>query len=116
MPVIAIPPIVAAPVAGTMADSDAGAATAGPGTSAGGEGSGFGRGNAGDGDGGGGTHARWRKGRISSADYPRAAIDAGIGGGLVARYTISANGRVTRCDVVKSSGARCSTIRRAAWW
>lgn len=105
VPIIEIPPIVAAPVAGVMADSDAGAApTPGPGSGAGGEGSGLGQGN-GDGDGGGGTHARWLKGRISSADYPQAAVDAGLGGGLVARYTIGPDGRVMRCEIVESSGS-----------
>ncbi len=106
VPVIEIPPVVAAPVAGIMADSDAGAApTPGPGSAAGGEGTGTGQGGNGDGDGGGGTHARWRKGRISSADYPKAAVDAGLGGGLVARYSIGADGQVTRCEIVESSGS-----------
>ncbi|KAB7647679.1 energy transducer TonB [Polymorphobacter fuscus] len=106
IPVIVLPPVVAAPVAGLAADSDAGAApVAGPGSGGGGAGSGTGVGADGDGDGGGGTHARWLKGRISSGDYPRAAVEAGLGGQLVARYTIGANGRVLRCDVVESSGS-----------
>lgn len=104
--VIDLSPIVSAPVAGIMADNDSGAApTPGPGGAAGGKGLGIGHGNDGDGEGGGGIHARWLKGRISSADYPQAAVDAGLGGGLVARYTIGANGRVTRCEIVESSGS-----------
>lgn len=106
VPIIEIPPVIASPVAGTMADSDAGAApTQGPGSGAGGEGTGTGQGTDGDGDGGGGIHARWIKGRISSADYPRAAVEAGLGGRLVARYTVGANGRVVQCDIVESSGS-----------
>jgi protein TonB len=98
------PPIVTAPVAGPGADVSAGASNLpGPGTGAGGEGAGTGNGAAGDGD-GGGTPSRWIRGRIKDSDYPRAAAEARIGGSLVTRYLVAANGRVTACSIEASSG------------
>jgi protein TonB len=111
----------AAPVAGRGSATSAGAATvAGPGTGAGGEGSGTGAGGEGSGRGSGGvvTRARHLRGRIDDDDYPRGAYRARIGGTVIARLTVSAEGRVSRCEVARSSGnieldaATCRLIPR----
>lgn len=100
-------PVVAAPVAGTGSAPSAGAAEiAGPGTGAGGEGDGRGAGGEGDGagDGSGETPPRLRRGRLRDSDYPRAAGEAGAGGTVSVRYVVWTDGRVTECEVTKSSG------------
>jgi len=98
-------PLPAAPVAGTGSEASAGASTLpGPGTGAGGAGNGRGSGEAGEGDGDGGTPLRWKSGRIKDSDYPRAALEAGIGGTVGLRFTVGVKGRVTDCAVTKSSG------------
>lgn len=101
-------PVQAAPVAGAGSEALAGAAALpGPGTGAGGEGSGSGSGNGGDGDGDGdgGTPLRWKSGRIKDSDYPRAALEAGVGGTVHLRFTVGVKGRVTDCTVTQSSGS-----------
>lgn len=107
VPPVLPPPVISAPRAGSGADPSAGAADVpGPGTGSGGEGTGTGSGGAGEGEGGGGgSPARWLRGRIRDSDYPRAAAEAGIEGGLTTRYVIGANGRVANCFIVKSSGS-----------
>jgi len=108
-PVVAPPPkiptpspIVAAPVASTGSASTAGASSiAGPGTGAGGAGSGLG----GGGSGGGGNHAILIQGRLMDSDYPISAKRAGIEGSVAVRFTIGTDGRVSGCQIVKSSGS-----------
>ena len=97
----------AATKAGSGSENDAGAADMpGPGTGAGGVGSGFGSGNSGDGTGGGGIASRAKLvgGRITNADYPKSATAARQGGSVTAHFTVGADGRPTKCRVVKSSG------------
>lgn len=108
IPLPALPPVAAAPVAGVGAAPSAGAADVpGPGTGAGGEGAG--RGSGGDGDGDGGREAdetppRWRSGRLRFSDFPPALADAGIGGTVGVRYLVWTDGHVTECEVTRSSG------------
>ncbi|GGE08998.1 hypothetical protein GCM10011529_14270 [Polymorphobacter glacialis] len=104
IPILILPPITAAPIAGDGAAPTAGAAATGEGLGNGEPGPGRGDGDAGDGDGGGGTPPRWLRGRIRDSDYPRAAVMAELQGALVARYHVGTNGRVTACDIIESSG------------
>ena len=105
-----VPPLLAAaPVAGLGSNVSLGSAEQeGPGTGSGGEGNGTGAGGRGAGSGGGdGPAVRTRriKGRIStSSDYPRAAVQAGAEGIVVARLTVGEKGRVTDCRIRASSG------------
>jgi protein TonB len=108
------PPIVSAPVAGRGDDPSAGAAPVpGPGTGAGGVGDGRGSGFGGDGGGGGGgrglgpaTPPRLLRGAIRDADYPRWAWEAGVGGTVGVRFTVTIEGRVANCRITRSSGYR----------
>jgi protein TonB len=108
-PVVAPPPkiptsssIVAAPVPSTGSAPSAGASNvAGPGTGAGGAGTGLG----GGGSSGGGSQAQLIAGRLMDSDYPIAAKRAGIEGAVAVRFTIRPNGRVSGCEIVKSSGS-----------
>jgi protein TonB len=80
---------------------------AGPGTGAGGAGDGTGSGGRGNGPGGGGgVPLRWIGGRITDADYPRAALKAGASGTVGLRFVVGVNGRVSSCTVTRSSGNR----------
>jgi protein TonB len=108
-PVIKLPPptpVMAAPIAGVANAPSAGSADIpGPGYGAGGFGNGRGAGGEGNGDGGGGWVApRQIKGRIKDSDYPRSAGEAGVGGTVGVKYQVSADGRVTGCEVTRSSG------------
>ena len=111
-PIVAPPPVLpplAAPLASTQAGDDgaaqAGAATEGPGSGAGGQGDGLGAGRGGDGTGGGGgSRARLLSGSIGDHDYPAAAARANIGGAVIVRFTVGADGRVRDCGVMRSSG------------
>jgi periplasmic protein TonB len=115
-------PVAAAPVAGPGADPSAGAARKpGPGSGGGGLGNGAGSGRAGGGPGGGGglaERARLIAGRILDSDYPRAASEARIGGSVIVRFTVAADGRPRGCSVMRSSGsadldaATCRLIER----
>lgn len=102
------PPLVTAPKPATANDFSSGAApVAGPGTGAGGEGAGTGSGGSGDGPGGGGGEPlRWIGGRITDADYPRRALNAGFSGTVGLRFVVGVNGRVSSCTVTRSSGNR----------
>jgi protein TonB len=99
-------PIIAAPLAGQGAETQAGASDRpGPGTGAGGTGSGTGSGGSGSGGGGGvAAKARQISGRIVHADYPKAASRAGAQGEVLVRFTVEPSGRVGACTVVRSSG------------
>lgn len=100
-------PVVVAPVAGVGNAPSAGSAEVpGPGYGAGGWGNGRGAGGYGDGDGGGGwTPPRQRRGRIRDSDYPRGAGEAGVGGTVGVRFVVEPDGRVSGCDVTRSSGS-----------
>lgn len=101
------PPVTVAPVAGTGAQASAGAAdVAGPGTGAGGEGNGFGGGGAGDGDGAGDVPPRRIGGRLKDSDYPLEAGEQGVSGRVGVRFVVAVDGRVSACQVTRSSGSR----------
>lgn len=112
-PIVPIPVPLSMTVAEKAADrvqATSGAApVAGPGTGAGGVGDGFGGGGDGDGDGDGAgdpdaTPPRQIRGRISDRDYPENLSEAGIGGRVTVLYVVETDGRVSDCDVVRSSG------------
>jgi protein TonB len=95
-------PIVAAPVPSTGSAPSAGASSvAGPGTGAGGAGTGLGGGGSGT---GGGNRAQLIQGRLMDSDYPDRARRAGAEGAVAVRFTVQPNGRVSGCQIVKSSG------------
>lgn len=108
------PPIVAAPVAGQGNAPEAGAAEVpGPGTGSGGIGNGLGSGEYGFGTGGGGgggfgrpTRARWLRGSIEPEDYPGSAYRARITGIVHLRFVVAPSGRVSECQVTRTSGNR----------
>lgn len=108
-PVIALPtpiippqpvPVVTALMPAEGADANMGAADTGNGSGAGGKGIGSGAGGEDD----GGTPPRRIAGHIDERDYPRAAYESGAQGGLMTRYVIEPDGRISRCDIVESSG------------
>lgn len=100
-------PMPVAPIAGVGSASSAGSADIpGPGYGAGGWGDGRGAGGSGDGDGAGGwTPPRLRKGRIRDSDYPPAAGEEGIGGTVGVRFRVAPDGRVSACEIERSSGS-----------
>lgn len=104
------PPVVVTPLPGPGADATSGnAARIGPGTGSGGFGTGTGSGRYGDGPGGGGAGGRplrWLSGRINDSDYPMSALRAEASGSVGLRFVVGVDGRVTRCDVTRSSGNR----------
>jgi len=104
-------PIVAAETPRAGADSTQGAAPVpGPGTGAGGIGNGTGSGMGGTGPGGGGggiaVPVRLVRG-ISSRDYPPAIRSSWPrGGAIFLRLRVEANGRPSKCDVMRGFGNR----------
>ena len=107
VPPVLPPPVVAAVLPAEGSASKTGASDiAGLGTGAGGEGNGTGSGGAGEGSGDGGivTRAQHLQGRLTSADYPRAAGDAGAEGTVLAHFEVGTDGLVSDCRVVSSSG------------
>ncbi len=102
-PVIAVPEPTPVPAG---AQADAGSSTReGPGTGAGGQGIGTGSGGQGTGTGGGGARRAERiAGALLNSDYPRAALRMGIEGTVKVRYTVTADGRATRCAILETSG------------
>jgi len=103
------PPVITAPIAATGNDPSTGAADIpGPGTGAGGIGDGTGSGGRGTGDGAGGREMppRLVRGRLSDRDFPRAAANAGAGGTVEIIFNVEIDGRVTDCDIERSSGNR----------
>lgn len=123
MPVVS--QVVVAPIAAEGNRASAGASDVpGPGTGSGGQGTGFGSGNSGDGTGGGGgggTYARGPRqiaGEIYDQDKPRGASEIGYGGTVHLRFVVAPTGRVSRCDVTRSSGrtdldeVTCRLIKR----
>ncbi len=104
------PPVVTAPIPWQASDAMSGsAAVRGPGTGAGGIGDGFGSGGDGDGDGGSragadDTPPRFLRGRMSTSDLPDALFETGFHGTVGVRYLVETNGRVTECEVTRSSG------------
>lgn len=105
---VMIPTIVTAPIAGSGAAPDAGAARVpGPGTGAAGQGDGRGAGEGGDGDGAGDegyVPPRQIRGRLRNSDYPQDLGVAGVGGRVSVRYLVETDGRVTECEITRSSG------------
>jgi periplasmic protein TonB len=100
-------PMPVAPIAGVGNAPSAGSADIpGPGYGAGGFGDGRGAGGYGDGDGEGGADRppRQRRGRLSYDDAPDYIREQGIGGTVGVRYQIEADGRVSACEVTRSSG------------
>lgn len=87
------------------------AATPAQGTGAGGQGEGAGAGSSGDGVGGEKSvalklrsRAQYISGRIKNSDYPRSASKSNVGGVVIVRFTVSAGGRISRCQITQSSG------------
>jgi periplasmic protein TonB len=104
-PIAPPPPVVTAPVAGAGAAPEVGAASVpGPGPGAGGIGTGRGGGGAGEGDDDGYTPPRQIRGRLRNSDYPQNLGVAGVGGRVSVRYLVETDGRVTECEVTRSSG------------
>ncbi len=114
-PVLPLPAIPAAPVAGPGFNPTSGATPfPGPGTGAGGVGTGTGSGRYGDGPGsgldgdgdgeGGYSPPRRLSGRITDRDYPAAVGEGGIGGLVSVIYAIETDGRATDCRITRSSG------------
>lgn len=102
------PPIVVAALPATGAQATSGAADrVGPGTGAGGQGNGFGAGGEGDGDGSGPeTPPRHIKGNVRGSDLPAWARQYGFKGTVAMRFYVEADGHVSDCRVVRSSGNR----------
>ncbi len=103
------PPIVkltpTAPAGGGVAGTGSGtSAGAGAGGGTGGDGTGTGNGTGGDGDGYGGTAAEQIAGEITSRDYPRDLFEEEVGGRVGIRFTVTTAGRVSDCQVTRSSG------------
>lgn len=90
-------------VTGNGAQQNNGSALAGAGSGGGGEGSGTGSGS-GDGD-DGGTDLRQIAGAITDRDYPREAYCADQGGKVYFSFTVGIDGRVSDCEVTRSSGS-----------
>lgn len=104
------PPIVTAPAPNTGVQATQGAAaTPGPGTGAGGTGNGTGGGGAGSGSGGGGGGGVAVRPALvrgfTSRDYPPQVADRFPPGGQVfVRVRVEADGRPSKCDVMRSFG------------
>ncbi len=99
-PIIALP-VPSLPAAGGIEGRGGPSAGAGAGGGQGGDGSGNG---SGDGEGDGGTGLEQIGGSIRSSDYPRQLRNRGTGGLVEVRFTVAPNGRVSRCEVTRSSG------------
>jgi periplasmic protein TonB len=95
------PPVVAAPIASTGSAATSGAATAGTGTGAGGSGTGLGGG--GKGDYSGFTSARMLN-KIPDREYRRISDGRIPRGSAGIAFRVNANGRLTNCRIVRSSG------------
>lgn len=104
-----IVPVVAAPIADKGAAANAGVAlVVGPGTGAGGQGNGRGAGGSGDGDGDGfgGVPPEHLRGRLNNSDYPTGLGEKGVQGTVAVRYLVREDGRVSDCQVTRSSGSK----------
>lgn len=77
----------------------------GPGSGSGGEGAGTGSGGQGSGTGGGGgTRAQRISGALDYEDLPLSARGRSARGAVAVRFVVQSDGRVTGCDVTRSSG------------
>jgi len=75
------------------------------GTADAGTGGGAGNGASGGGSGdNGGTDAEWISGQIGNSDYPPQAADRGAQGTVRTEITVAPNGRISGCQVIRSSG------------
>ena len=111
IPLPIVPPITAAPKPANGVDRTSGNADIpGPGTGSGGFGNGNGSGYGGDGPGGGGygdySPPRQIRGRLRNSDYPAGLGEEGIQGTVGVIYVVRSDGRVTNCEVERSSGSR----------
>lgn len=99
------PPVLTAPKANIGVERSTGAAPVpGPGTGAGGVGNGTGSGDEGNGQGDdGGTDYRLISG-LKRSDFPAKVLPPNIRVTVYMRWTITAKGRVTNCQVTRSSG------------
>ncbi|MGN6377155.1 MAG: energy transducer TonB [Sphingomonas sp.] len=105
VPLVTPPPVTIAPKPDSGADSSTGAADVpGPGPGSGGDGNSTGSGNGGNGSGAGGVPPHRIAGRLSKGDLPEALIRPGGGGTVSVLYVVSPQGRVTDCEVTRSSG------------
>jgi protein TonB len=103
---IVVSPKAAPPVAATGNDDSAGASASGQGTGAGGAGQGLGAGLSGSGLGGGGRAAKPVKiagDIVSTRDYPSATRDLRLGSAVTILLTITEQGRVAGCRVIRPS-------------
>lgn len=106
-PVVSPPPIVPLQVTSTIiaaASPSTGIATTG--TDAAGNGRRGIGGGSGVGTGvGTGAQPRQIRGEIRDADYPKVAARENRSGGVDIRYLVGTDGRISRCEVVSSSGS-----------
>lgn len=101
-------PVVSAPKPGLGMAASAGASDRpGQGTGSGGRGNGTGGGGYGNGNGNDDDEVppRLIKGRLKFSDLPSGLRDNGVGGTVSVRYGVEANGRVSDCTVMTSSGS-----------
>ncbi len=99
-------PVVSAPIAGLGMAASAGASDRpGPRAGAGGVGNGSGGGGYGNGNDDSEVPPRLIKGRLKFSDLPPGLRDNGIGGTVSVRYGVEANGRVSDCIIMVSSGS-----------
>ena len=112
-PIVPLPvrtPVVVAPVPGTgHAPSQGAAPVPGPGTGSGGFGDGSGSGVGGGGPGGGG-YGEWEpprliRGRLRDSDFPAGLGEAGVQGTVGVIFTVRADGKVSDCQIRRSSGS-----------
>jgi protein TonB len=122
VPVRVEPVLTVAEKPADAAQATSGAApVAGPGTGAGGVGDGFGGGGEGDGDGAGdrdATPPRLIRGDIYDSDFPAELMEAGRSARVTVVYLVGIDGRVSDCEIDRSSGSRnvdafvCRLIRQ----
>lgn len=107
-PLIAPPPITAAPVPALGTTASNGASTLpGPGQGAGASGEGLGGGGTGGTGTGGGLPVRGPRqiaGRLAYQDLPQDLIPPGREAGVEVRYTVNPDGTASHCRIDRSSG------------
>ena len=105
-PLIPIPAMTAAPVAGTGSESRSGASAAGAGTGGSNAGAGTGSGSAGNGSGGRYAVTKPVKiaGELVEADYPKAGRAKRMDTAAIFLMTVATDGHVSDCEVQQPSG------------
>lgn len=105
-PAVVVKPRPAPVVPAAGSAERAGARGAGIGTGGGGQGSGTGSGGRGDGSGGGlARPPEYLSGELRPKDFPRSGAGERDGKFIIVRFTVGADGRVSRCRVIQSSGS-----------